>query len=76
VVFVVISTLSELAGFAILAATAYAWHHLVGGAVAGAELVLIGYAAEGVKLDLRAQARRVSVIRNRRKAAKAARKAG
>lgn len=41
-----LSTAAELAGFALLAYAAYSWNALVGLAVAGVFLLLIGYATE------------------------------
>ena len=41
-----LSTLAELAGFALIAFAVYSWNSLVGLAVAGVFLLLIGYATE------------------------------
>lgn len=41
-----LSTILELAGFGLLAFAAYSWNAIVGVAVAGAFLLLIGYATD------------------------------
>ena len=47
-----LSTAAELAGFALLAYAAYSWNTLVGLAVAGVFLLLIGYATEDAIVGL------------------------
>lgn len=41
-----LSTIAELAGFALLSFAAYSWNAILGLAVAGAFLLLIGYGIE------------------------------
>lgn len=48
-----ISTLLELAGFGCLVAAAWLWCPLVGLVAAGAVLVLVGFAVDGLNLSLR-----------------------
>jgi hypothetical protein len=72
------STVVELAGFGLLSYAAYCWHPLVGLAVAGVFLLLIGYSTEdqAASVALYRITAPFAARRTARKARRAAKKAG